>query len=209
MPRLHGFGFNALVHGFSVNVAVWVILFLALPLASADAAIPATERAALIALYTNTDGDNWTDHSGWKTPPLAEDGFSMPGTESTWYGVSCGIAAVTSLYLWNNQLSGTIPAELGNLNNLRLLYLYGNELSGTIPSSLGNLTNLTYLYLYGNELSGTIPAELGNLANLTGLHLGSNQLTGTIPSSLGNLANLTGLSTRFAHFSLSRRIFAG
>jgi len=104
MLSFHGFGSKALVHGFSITVAVWVILFLALPLASADAAIPATERAALIALYTNTDGDNWTGHSGWKTPPLAEDGFSMPGTECTWYGVSCDIAAVTGLDLAENQL---------------------------------------------------------------------------------------------------------
>ena len=191
MPRLHGFGFKELVYGFSVNVAVWVILLLALPLASADAAIPATERAALIALYTNTDGDNWTDHSGWKTPPLADDGFSMPGTECTWHGVGCDMAAVTSLGFYSNELTGTIPAELGNLTNLTTLHLAGNQLTGTIPGSLGNLTNLTGLYLYINQLTGTIPAELGNLTNLRYLVLWNNQLTGTIPSSLGNLTNLT------------------
>ena len=48
------------------------------------AAITATERAALIAFYNSTDGDNWKDNSGWKTPPLDSDGFAMPGTENTW-----------------------------------------------------------------------------------------------------------------------------
>ena len=157
MLSFHGFGSKALVHGFSITVAVWVILFLALPLASADAAIPATQRAALIALYTNTDGDNWKDHSGWKTPPLADDGFSMPGTECTWHGVGCDMAAVTSLGFYSNELTGTIPAELGNLTNLTYLDLDYNQLTGTIPSSLGNLTNLrnvsTTLRHPGKEIS--------------------------------------------------------
>ena len=37
------------------------------------------------------------------------------------------------------------------------LYLYDNSLSGSIPTELGNLTNLTSLLLYDNQLSGDIP----------------------------------------------------
>ena len=48
--------------------------------------VPSKERTALIAFYNNTDGDNWTDNSGWKTPPLYSDGFAMPGTEGSWFG---------------------------------------------------------------------------------------------------------------------------
>jgi len=48
--------------------------------------VPSKKRAALIAFYNNTDGDNWTDNSGWKTPPLHFDGFAMPGTEGSWFG---------------------------------------------------------------------------------------------------------------------------
>ncbi|MCX6583611.1 MAG: hypothetical protein NT166_25840 [Candidatus Aminicenantes bacterium] len=32
--------------------------------------IPASERAALIALYNSTNGDSWTNNSGWKPPPF-------------------------------------------------------------------------------------------------------------------------------------------
>ncbi|UCH97180.1 MAG: hypothetical protein JSV88_10110, partial [Candidatus Aminicenantes bacterium] len=42
-----------------------------------SAAIPAHERAALKALYNSTNGDNWTNNNGWKTPPLDTDGFAM------------------------------------------------------------------------------------------------------------------------------------
>ena len=63
---------------------------------------------------------------------------------------------------WNdNQLSGPIPTELGNLVSLHTLYLDDNQLNGTIPSSLGFLMQLTRLDLFTNtELVGTVPPTL-------------------------------------------------
>ena len=46
------------------------------------------------------------------------------------------------LFLNSNQLSGNIPAELGNLSNLVMLWLQDNLLVGDIPSSFINLVNL-------------------------------------------------------------------
>ena len=89
-----------------------------------------------------------------------------------------------SLDLSDNQLTGEIPPEIGNLPNLTGLYLYYNQLTGEIPSWIGNLTNLTYLNLWGNQLTGEIPPEIGNLTNLNGLYLYSNQLTGEIPQEV-------------------------
>jgi hypothetical protein len=97
------------------------------------------------------------------------------------------------LYLYSNQLTGSIPTELGNLINLGDLELQSNQLTGSIPPELGNLSNLQDLYLSSNQLTGSIPSSLGNLSNLTYLGLQSNQLTGSIPSSLGNLSNLYSL----------------
>ena len=144
----------------------------------------ATDRAALMALYNSTGGANWGDNTNWGTDqPI-----------STWYGVyTLNNGRVGDVNLNDNNLVGTLPAALGNLDQMYWLYLENNWLSGSIPASLGELTNLTLLYLNQNQLSGSIPASLGDLASLEQLSLWENQLTGEIPEELGNLASLTHL----------------
>ena len=51
------------------------------------------------------------------------------------------------------------------------LSLHYQELTGSIPPEIGCLTNLTYLRLDNNQLTGSIPVEIGNLTNLKGLFL--------------------------------------
>ena len=59
------------------------------------------------------------------------------------------------LALNNNQLSGPIPAELGQLGALKVLYLHNNQLSGPIPAELRQLGKLKFLLLQDNQqLSG-------------------------------------------------------
>ena len=138
-----------------------------------------------MALYNATDGANWTNNANWlSNRPLGE-----------WHGVTTDMAGrVSGLDLTQNNLSGTIPSELGDLSNLENLELGANRLSGPIPSELGRLTILETLYLYETQLSGPIPTELGQLANLIGLYLHENQLNGLIPVELGQLANLVVLA---------------
>ena len=100
---------------------------------------------------------------------------------------------VTNLILSSEGLTGTIPAELGNLSNLKFLYLQHLQLTGTIPAELSNLSTLERLNLNHNQLTGTIPVELGGLANLEYINLRNNQLTGAIPTQLGNLSALKAL----------------
>ncbi|NIM11055.1 MAG: hypothetical protein GTO45_03635 [Candidatus Aminicenantes bacterium] len=172
-----------------------IVFFLVLILSSnlVSGAIPTQERAALISLYNNTNGDNWTNNSEWKMPPLHTDGFAMPGTEDSWYGIMVSENHVKKIGMVENNLTGSIPPELGNLSNLQDIWLWDNKLTGNIPSELGNLINLSWLYLWDNQLTGSIPSELGNLTLLSRLILSGNQLTGNIPSELGNLINLSWL----------------
>ena len=87
--------------------------------------------------------------------------------------------------LYDNQFTGPIPPEIGNLTNLENLVLHSNDLT-SIPLEIGNLTNLKILKLQYNQLTGSIPSEIGNLTNLTFLNLSNNQLTGIIPDEICN-----------------------
>ena len=150
---------------------------------TATTGIPESECNALGSLYNSTNGDSWTDNTNWGTDTAV----------STWHGITVASGHVSELDLHGNNLVGTIPLELENLNNLEILSVWNNQLTGSIPSELGNLSNLRSLYIDNNQLTGSIPSELGNLSNLQILHAHSNQLTGSIPSELGNLSNLTEL----------------
>ena len=144
------------------------------------------DRPVLVEFYKATGGDNWSNNTNWLSDkPLTE-----------WHGIETTNWRVTRLYLSDNQLSGSIPASIGNLTNLETLGLSGNQLSGSIPASIGNLTNLETLGLSGNQLSGSIPASIGNLSKLGVLSLSTNQLSGSIPESIGNLTNLKRLYLR-------------
>ncbi|MGF7138679.1 leucine-rich repeat domain-containing protein [Roseimarinus sediminis] len=138
-----------------------------------------SDSLALVALYETSKGETWTYRTNWLT-----------STVDKWHGIKVVNNRVTEIVLYDNNLSGTLPAELGLLDQLTLLNLRSNRLTGQLPPELGLLANLEYLYLYGNTLTGEIPAELGNLANLKRLYLYSNQLSGAIPSELGKLTQL-------------------
>ena len=142
---------------------------------------PATDRAALVALYNATGGANWTDITNWlSTGPIGE-----------WHGVTADASGrVTELNLRENNLTGIIPSGLGRLVSLERLDLQGNHLTGSIPGELSNLTGLQRVDLDYNQLTGALPPWLGNLGDLEALDLNDNRLTGEIPTALGNLANL-------------------
>ena len=56
------------------------------------------------------------------------------------------IGQIQTLWLSWNQLSGSVPSELGNLANLYSLILNRNLLSGPLPSTLAALTLLGLYY---------------------------------------------------------------
>ena len=122
-----------------------------------------------------------------------------------WQGIRLtrGSRRVFSVDLRGTGLTGSIPPEFGELDQLTELRLAGNRLSGPIPSSLGQLHNLRLLVLTANRLSGEVPPALGNLVSLEELWLRDNQLIGNLPASLGQLPKLRVLRVAANDFEAS------
>ena len=96
------------------------------------ASIPILQRLALMALYDSTNGSGWTNAANWRTGGT----FSPIGIECTWFGVTCnGTPSVTKIELPDNNLTGTIPPELGDFSTLTMLDLSENSIGGEIPSA--------------------------------------------------------------------------
>ncbi len=169
---------------------------------------------ALATVFAELGGHYWKDNTNWLSKaPLEywygvstirhEDYFkyhdvNYPGPDD-WDGISTiGTARVTMIDMQENNLEGHIPAELGQLEELRSLSLPYNSISGKIPPELGRLTKLEYLNLSHNiYLSGMIPVELGQLVNLKYLSFFYNNLSGPIHSELGNLRKLRILNLHY------------
>ena len=83
------------------------------------------ERAALMALYNATGGEDWKTKTNWLSDePLGE-----------WHGVTTNDdGKVAILALTNNNLTGRLLDQLGNLSNLTELSLSENEVC--LPASL-------------------------------------------------------------------------
>src|SRR6185312_345234 len=143
--------------------------------APAGAAIPAAERAALIALYNSSGGPAWINSNGWN---------GAAGTECDWDGVDCDDSAstVTALNLSYNNLVGTLPA-LSAFTNLQHFDVNDNTLSGPLPA-LSGLTKLQYFDTENNFFSGPIPS-LAGLTALQTFNVNENHLSGPFPSLEG------------------------
>jgi hypothetical protein len=78
-----------------------------------------------------------------------------------------------ALFLSGNILTGSLPAEVRHLQELKVLDLSNNNFTG-VPAEVGQLQKLEVLNLSGNPITG-LPLEIGNLQNLKMLDLRGTQ----------------------------------
>ncbi|MEI3422516.1 MAG: hypothetical protein V8R91_16500 [Butyricimonas faecihominis] len=89
-------------------------------------------------------------------------------------------------------MTGAIPAGIGYLDNLTVLDISGNKLTGTIPAEIGNMRKFElYSSLARNKLlEGEFPADLGWLSELEVLNVARNELRGNVTRRMGRIEKL-------------------
>ena len=133
------------------------------------------QRFALTTLDFATHGQVATVASPWTN-------------ECDWQGVTCinGTALVEKVVWANQNLTGSLPDEIGLLVNCTHFDLAENEISGKLPEGLYDMVNLETLYMHQNRISGSMSERFAEMPNLLHVYLGQNQLTGPIPQGLGS-----------------------
>ncbi|CAI5464450.1 unnamed protein product, partial [Closterium sp. Yama58-4] len=127
----------------ALSAALWLTAFV-----SCHAAQPVIN--ATQAVFLNDCQKAWETFPGWAM------------------GATCGNVGVkwdasgmiTSIYLPDTTLGGSIPNSISSLTSLTELNVTGNQLTGSIPAAIGKLTNLTHLSVRRNALNGPIPDSI-------------------------------------------------
>lgn len=131
------------------------------------------DSTAMVSLYNNLDGANWTNATNWLT-----------GTLDTWNGVTVANNRVTNLDLSSNALDGRMPDDISYADSLITLNLSDNNLIDTIPDSFNDLQVLTNLNLANNDLE-SIP-DLNSVTSLTDMDVSGNRIQfGDLELNLG------------------------
>ncbi|KAI9159743.1 hypothetical protein LWI28_001494 [Acer negundo] len=90
------------------------------------------------------------------------------------------MTSLSTLELRNNNISDSIPSNIGEFQSLQHLDLSFNNLGGDIPDSLFNLSSLVNLFLGNNKLNGTLPTQKST--SLLNIDVSYNNLIGSFPS---------------------------
>ncbi|KAK8938401.1 putative receptor-like protein kinase [Platanthera zijinensis] len=112
------------------------------------------------------------------------------------------ISSLWEIVFTQNNLFGRIPESMSRLKNLKTMLIDENMFSGEFPPSFFNLSLLSNIYLLSNGLEGTLPSSMfETMPNLQRLLLGMNRFHGPIPASVSNASHLIELDLENNGFS--------
>jgi Leucine-rich repeat (LRR) protein len=128
--------------------------------------VPTAQWDALQDLYLATNGVSWlwrpvesSNAVEWNFKTVL--GETPNPCSPIWQGLTC-----------SSYCSSTNPTVYKKCT-LTALELPRYNMSGTLPASIGNLTGLTILDLSSNRLHGTLPSTIGLISGLLELNLGA------------------------------------
>ena len=171
---------------------------------SAETNLRISQRYSLATLYFASPVGRWANSSRW-----------LDTDECAWFGIACDGQIVTEIEIPENNLTGTISAEIAQLSSLVRFVINQNQVRGSIPTSMATMSTLKVLGLRYNSLDqklqgfdfsmlsdlevfdvkenkilGSIPSSIFSLTELTYLDFNTNRLTGTVSTKIGSLTKL-------------------
>jgi hypothetical protein len=102
----------------------------------------------------------------------------------------CRLESIQEIMLSKTAISGELPANFGDMANLRVFEAYDCALEGGIPLSIKHCKKLEILRIQQNHLEQRLPNELCECHNLRIVALQHNRFKGPIPSHIGKLKKL-------------------
>ncbi|KAG5244660.1 receptor protein [Salix suchowensis] len=130
-------------------------------------------------LYLYLDGNNFTGQISGFPPP-------------SWIHLS-------ALDISSNQLSGMLPAWMGNFSYLQAMDLSRNHFQGPIPRDFCDLGSVKYLDMSENNLLGSVPSCFSP-STIKHVHLSKNQLSGPLTEAFYNSSSLVTLDLNYNNF---------
>ncbi len=152
---------------------------------SVDKACDTLTADDLEEFYTQLNGANWTNKTGW------DDTVNGNCDYCSWYGIYCNyLGTVDSIKLSNNNLSDTLLSHFKFPTTLRKLDLSNNSIYGKIPTQWLALSKIRDLDLSNNLIEDTLPNLYSKFRFLEKIDVSDNNFYGYLPRFVGYLPSI-------------------
>ncbi len=137
---------------------------------------------ALKNIYEETEGPQWAAQENWS---ITDSELPQIQELDAWNGVEVYRGRVTELNLSGVGMLGILPETVGDLTGLIELRIDENNLDGTLPGEMTNLESLGILHFDGQPLCAPVYDEFQNWLHTVSEVMGANctdafTLTGNI-----------------------------
>ncbi|MEM6380300.1 MAG: hypothetical protein AAF705_19075, partial [Bacteroidota bacterium] len=136
-----------------------------------------TDSLALVDLYNNCGGANWSGFDTWLNGPI-----------STWEGVTVdtGMQRVTHVAFKSMDLTGTLPASLGNMTEMSgKIELHDDHgMTGELPAIIWKWTKVERFQLKRSGITSIDLTGIENMVNLTEYNTEKNAISGEAPAAI-------------------------
>ena len=144
------------------------------------------DSLALVDLYNECGGENWSGFDTWLNGPLAD-----------WEEVTVDSATqrVTHVEFSNMTLVGTFPASLGNIDKMSGKIQLNNQegLTGELPAAVWNWVDVERFQLKKTGVTSVDYTGIENMVNLTEFNCENTPLSGMVPGVLFTLPSMVKL----------------